>query len=232
MDLHYSDGTVKSVNIDQKIEPTNLVKIVIHDGVKKIPDDFVDEFNDLREFIMPDSVVEIGELSLRRCSNLKNIVLSQNLKTIGRNFLQACTSLENIDIPNKIEKIGKYFLFGCSSLKSLNFSTNVKVIPNGFAANCKSLKKVKIFGPIKNIIPGEKHLFGTKYPSLDSCDNLEDVEIISTVKIENIGKGNHVPEHAQIFTDCPNIGLKQLEHVKKIVIRSVMVGSFTKSATN
>lgn len=224
MDVVCDDNTVETFKICEELKQDNIIKIIIHDGITTIPDYFGFKLPNLREVKMSDSVTMIRDHFLYGCKKLKKVSLSNNITHIGIEFLADCVSIENIELPETIEVIGRYFLHTCTSLKSLNFKSNINEIGPGFIFNCSSLQSCKIFGPIKNI--NNCPIYG----GFRECTNLEEFILVSTEKLENIGYKNDIPEHAVIQSDCQKIDLKDLCHVKKILIKSKAIGDLTKNA--
>lgn len=83
-----------------------LEKVRFPEGLKIIPESFVDNCIKLTEFIMPNSIEEIGDRAFWQCGKLQELKLSSNLKSIGLEGLYYCKGLETICFPSSLETLG------------------------------------------------------------------------------------------------------------------------------
>ncbi|MDE7154012.1 MAG: leucine-rich repeat domain-containing protein [Muribaculaceae bacterium] len=83
-----------------------LEKVCIPDGLKEIPESFVDNCIKLTEFIMPNSIEVIGNRAFWQCGALKELHISSNLKSIGTEGLYYCKGLTTICFPPALETLG------------------------------------------------------------------------------------------------------------------------------
>ncbi|MDE5882030.1 MAG: leucine-rich repeat domain-containing protein [Muribaculaceae bacterium] len=83
-----------------------LEKVRIPEGLKEIPESFVDNCIKLTEVIMPNSIEVIGNRAFWQCEALKTLHLSSNLKSIGTEGLYYCKGLKTISFPSTLETLG------------------------------------------------------------------------------------------------------------------------------
>lgn len=83
-----------------------LEKVRLPEGVKFIPEDFVNNCIMMTEFEMPESVEEIRYGSFWQCGSLRELHLPSNLKSIGMEGLYYCKGLKTIIFPATLESLG------------------------------------------------------------------------------------------------------------------------------
>ncbi len=83
-----------------------LERARIPDGLKIIPESFLDNCEKMYECTMPNSVETIGYGAFWQCWSLKELILSTNLKTIEREGLYYCKGLNSIKFPATLETLG------------------------------------------------------------------------------------------------------------------------------
>ena len=72
---------------------SDVVKIELPEGVKKIGNNAFENCNNLEEVIFPDSLEEIGQEAFINCVNLKSAVYKKGVKVDPTSF-KGCIQLE------------------------------------------------------------------------------------------------------------------------------------------
>lgn len=83
-----------------------LEKMRFPEGLKVIPNSFVDNCIKMTEFIMPNSIEVIENRAFWQCGKLQELKLSSNLKSIGLEGLYYCKGLETIYFPATLKTLG------------------------------------------------------------------------------------------------------------------------------
>lgn len=85
-----------------------LEKVRFPGNVKLMPNSFVDNCIELKEFIIenPNAIEEIGDRAFWQCGKLQELQLSSKLKSIGREGLYYCKGLKTIYFPSTLETLG------------------------------------------------------------------------------------------------------------------------------
>ena len=103
---------------------THLEKVILHDGVTKIPNScFINCFN-LTEVIIPSSVTEIDSYAFEG------------------------TAIRTIDIPESVTYLGFGVFTGCEELQSVNILSSDIIFGNRLFNNCPSLESITVLGEI------------------------------------------------------------------------------------
>ncbi len=98
---------------------SNLVKVVLPEGVEYIGQcAFLDCIN-LTEINFPESLYQISNSAFVGCKNLNNIYLPKELESIEATVFSGCISLEEITIPESVKRIDWGAFIGCESLKKV-----------------------------------------------------------------------------------------------------------------
>ncbi len=136
---------------------TNLEKntvIIPEEGAKAILNNEYRENTDLVNIIIREGVTEIEYYAFYGCSNLVSVTLPQGLKKIGSYAFNGCTSLTSINLPDSIENIDSYAFNGCTALSDIKLPSSLKTIGDSVFANCTNLKKVEL-PPLLSSIGGD-----------------------------------------------------------------------------
>lgn len=137
-----------------------VTKVIVADGVDKIPDDFnyaKDGSNltlalgSVTEVIIPDSVVEIGTSAFYGCESLESVHIPNGVVSIGDYAFCRCESLESVDIPGSVASIGEWAFRDCKSLRSVTIPDSVASIGIYAFLGCESLESVYIPDSVKYI---------------------------------------------------------------------------------
>ena len=127
-------------------------KIIVHEGVQRIPECAFENFDDIEEVVLPDSVTCIERQAFSNCTNLKKINFPKYLFEIENGAFEFCTSLEEITIPQYMEYISEDVFCNCINLKKVNINGDIKCIMSGAFQNCKKLQEIKLPDSIENIM--------------------------------------------------------------------------------
>ena len=140
MQIVIKDG-VTSIGAYAFQDMGGLMSITIPDSVAKINAHAFDGNNSM-VYIKAEGVTEIGESAFKNCKNF-SFELPNGLKTIGNEAFYGCTSIGNIIIPSSVETVGQNAFAKCG-MTSVAFSDGLKTIPEGTFADCQNLTSVTI----------------------------------------------------------------------------------------
>ena len=85
--------TLKEIDMSDFSNRSDVVKIELPEGVKKIGNNAFENCNNLEEVIFPDSLEEIGQEAFINCVNLKSAVYKKGVKVDPTSF-KGCIQLE------------------------------------------------------------------------------------------------------------------------------------------
>ena len=123
---------------------TDLVSVVIPDGVIKINYDGFSGCSSLKDVSIPNSVTTIEMGAFEKCTSLKSIKLPTNLNKIGEWAFSGCTSLSGIVIPDSVKTIGYGAFENCSSFKTITIPRNVTELNSLIFEGCTSLTEIAV----------------------------------------------------------------------------------------
>lgn len=118
--------------------------VVIPDGIKAIPDEFLIYNNRVTKVVVPDSVTSIGRDAFVNCENLKEINFPEGLTCIGNTAFYGCKKLSKIDIPSTVTSIGERAFANCVLIEAVTLPVGLKKIEKGTFYACHKLVDVKI----------------------------------------------------------------------------------------
>ena len=148
-------STVMEICMSAFIRCTNLWKVVLSDGLKKINQSVFQECTSLQSIAIPSTIEEIGNLAFNNCRNLREVVMSDGLKKIGHGVFNNCSSLECINIPSTVIEIGKFAFNTCRRLREVALHNEEVQIDDKSFYDCSSLGGFKfpsLFTRLNNII--------------------------------------------------------------------------------
>ena len=109
---------------------SDILKINIEEGVKKIGSYAFSNCNAFTKIQLPNSLETIGNYAFRYCYALVSVSCGTGLKSIGNNAFDHCQALTTINIPNSVESIGNYAFNYCTVLSSIVIGDGVIGIGN------------------------------------------------------------------------------------------------------
>ncbi len=147
-------------------ERTNLIKILLPKGIKKINEEAFYRCENLKEVSLPDGLVEIGEWAFDN-SGITDVIIPESVTTIGDYAFYCCEAITSISIPDSVITIGECAFDNCLSLSNVTIGKGVSKMASGVFGACENLTNMVIPANVKVI---ESSAFG-------SCINLSDVII-------------------------------------------------------
>jgi hypothetical protein len=164
---------------------TDIVSVVIPDGVREIQDyafgectylkditipDSVTvigahafENTDISSIIIPESVTSIGDYTFSGCNKLKEVIIPESVKSIGEYAFSGCRGLGSITIPGSVTSIGDYAFYTCHNLSEIIISEGVTSIGDYAFAECVNLYRLTLPASITEI--GNNVFYDDSYQS-------------------------------------------------------------------
>ena len=125
---------------------TDIVSVVINDGVSKISNYAFSGCVNLTLIQIPYSVTSIGNYAFKSCTSLTSITLPDDLVSFGNGAFASCTGLRDITIPAGTLCLSEYQFNGCTNLESVHIPASVSQIKIGAFKNCTKLKDIYFGG--------------------------------------------------------------------------------------
>ena len=120
------------------------LRVVIGDGVKKIPGYLFRDCTGLTSVTIGNNVTSIGNDAFLSCTNLTSVTIPDSVTSIGAVAFDGCTKLRDITIPISVTSIGYYAFAGCKGLTSVAIPNSVTSIGGGAFEDCTGLTSVTI----------------------------------------------------------------------------------------
>ncbi|MBQ6152027.1 MAG: leucine-rich repeat protein [Mogibacterium sp.] len=143
-----------------------LTTVVIEDGVREIPKDFLQGCGNLTELSLPDTLEVIGENAFAGCklssstaipggvesigagafagcTGLVSATVPEGVSVIPSSVFSGCTNLTSITLPGYLDAIGSY-AFSDSGITSIVVPTGVKTIAESCFENCSALRSISL----------------------------------------------------------------------------------------
>ena len=95
-----------------------------------IPDGFFSS-SEIVSVVIPEGVTQIGGHAFQYCYSLQNVILPSTLIEIGNYAFYCCNSLSSITIPESVSKIGEYAFSNCNALTSIYIPAGIETISYG-----------------------------------------------------------------------------------------------------
>lgn len=119
-------------------------EVIIPDGIKTIPKEFLANCNKITSVIIPDSVTSIESGAFKGCSELTNITIGNNVTSIGDEAFYECKKLTNVVIPNSVTSIGKKAFYYCTSFTNITIPNSVTSIGESAFYWCEKVSDLSI----------------------------------------------------------------------------------------
>ena len=130
---------------------TELVKVVIEEGVSYLPAYAFDSCTSLNSISIPNTVNIIGKGAFYGCTGLTSITLPNTVSTILEDTFNGCAELTSIIIPNSVTELKAGVFAECNKLQTIKISSSIESIPNGAFWGCNELDNIIIPNSVKNI---------------------------------------------------------------------------------
>ena len=104
---------------------------------------WTDYCTEIVNLIIEDGVTSIGNSAFRECSNLTSVDIPNSVTSIGNSAFCECSSLTSVDIPNSVTSIGED-AFSANSITTLTIPDNVTRVGGYAFRNCKELTTIVI----------------------------------------------------------------------------------------
>ena len=98
----------------------------------------------VRRVVIAEGVERIPDFFMSSCEYLEEIVLPSTLRSIGVQAFGRCQAIESIELPNSLEEIGEQAFSDCVKLRSLSLNEGIKTIGNGAYSGCQRLTEVTL----------------------------------------------------------------------------------------
>ncbi len=118
-------------------------EVILPKGLKKI------QFgafwgSEMKKIKLPDGLKKIGDDAFTDCEKLKEINLPDSIKEIGAGAFNDCYSLKSVKIPKECNNIYFCTFIDCKNLKKVKLHENVTYISDGAFSGCTSLRELEI----------------------------------------------------------------------------------------
>ena len=161
---------------------SQIKKVVIKEGVTKLPAGLFASCENLKTVTLPDSVVSIGSRAFSGCKSLTKINFPKDLNYIGESAFVDCALTEAV-LPEGVTVIREAAFYNCEKLQTVSFAGKLTEIDDRAFYSCDTLTTVAFSGGFSGMI-GEE--------SFGYCVNLQNIEFPEGI--------TSIKEHA--FVQC------------------------------
>ncbi len=165
---------------------TNLISIIIPNGVSSIGTYAFKDCTNLTRVIIPNSVTSIEFQAFMGCSSLTSVSIPNGITFIGNLAFAWCTSLTDVTIPGSVQEMQSGIFMYCSNLTKATFNIGVTMLAGNTFSECTSLVAV-------NLPEGLQYLGGLS--TFNGCTSLTSIVIPSSVTFTG----------ASTFARCSNL---------------------------
>lgn len=96
--------------------------------------------SDLLTVIIPNGVISIGEVAFAGCESLRSVIIPESVRSIGVGAFGECKNLTSITIPEGVKTIGDSAFNGCENLTSITIPESVSLIGKEVFVRCDRLQ--------------------------------------------------------------------------------------------
>lgn len=115
---------------------SEILKVVIEDGVTSIGNDAFSWFGELIDIVLPKSVTAIGWCAFENCNSLKRVTVPGTVTDIGLWIFKGCKSLSEVKLEEGLVHLGTGIFEDCSSLKTVFWPSSLEKIDDDAFKNC------------------------------------------------------------------------------------------------
>ena len=162
------DKEIKKAGNQAFYNRTNLVSIILPEGIEEIGESTFDNCLRLETAQLPQSVNKIGRYPFKNCRKLKGLTLPQGITTIPDGLLYGCSSVDSLIVPESVTEIGKQIFYECSNIKTIVLPKSyVGRIEGEMFAKCSKLEAIELPEGITYIAPS----------AFSECGKLKAIEL-------------------------------------------------------
>ncbi len=192
---------------------TDVVKVILPSGLKKIEQYAFRSCSMLREVVFPDTLKEIARFAFWDCESLERICLPESVDIIGNAVFRDCYMLKDLKLPSKMQSIGSSAFSNCASIEKITVPDGIEIIKQRAFYGCLALKEVTLPDTVSEI---EEYAFEScrildslKLPekvkyigrhAFDTCRSLKNIYVPQTV--ESIGSSAFI--NTALLNDFPS----------------------------
>ncbi len=150
---------------------TNLVEVVIPEGVERLGWGAFGGCKNLRQIELPETLRKIERKAFCRCEALENINIPRSVSYIDEYTFEDCKSIRFLEIPETMQYCLDGAFKGCTSLETVVIPKQWREIPDFAFEGCENLKKINLPEQLSSI--GENCFY--------NCKRLEEIYIPKTL---------------------------------------------------
>ena len=98
------------------------LRVIIGDGVRKIPSCLFSGCTGLTGMTIGNSVTSIGNDAFENCTGLTSVTIPNSVTNIGRSAFSGCTGLTSVTIPDSVTNIGRSAFSDCTGLTEIYYN--------------------------------------------------------------------------------------------------------------
>ena len=190
---------------------SNILKVIIEDGITSIGRDAFANCSSLTSITIPNSVTFIGDNAFSGCSGLTSITIPNSVTCIGLCTFLGCTGLTSIIIPNSLTDIPNFAFSRCSGLTSITIPNSVTSIGYEAFAYCSGLTSITI----PNSVTGIRDFAFSRCSGLTTVILSQNIKVIEKsvfyecIKLESIT----IPPAVEYFYQSSFSGCENLKEI-------------------
>lgn len=221
----FETGTAKNSPFTSG-ENSTLKKVTFADGIKVIPQYFLNTITTLTEIEIPASVQKIGDHAFADCSNLKTVTFKEQdaskLTTIDTSAFEGCSLMTLSKLPEGVTTINASAFKDCKKISLTDLPTGLITIGNAAFENCTMLRIGKLPAITALGMAAFKNCVKLPFLSVDTS-NLAEINAtafegctgLSSVQI-NGGEKKQTTIADGAFATCNSLKWLDIENVKSI----------------
>jgi len=132
------------VSVGQAFSGTNIISIVIPNGVTEIKKDAFKNCASLAKVTIPSTVTDIGSNAFEGCAGLTGANIPDSVTEIGYEAFKNCVKLTSVKIPKGVTSIKTSTFRGCANLTGVTIPNSVTSIGVSAFKDCLNLTRVII----------------------------------------------------------------------------------------
>ena len=151
---------------------SNIVALVVDDGVATIGAYAFTSCRNLKEVRLPEGLLEIENRSFYECTSLEAITFPSSLTYIEDNSFYGCTSLTEVSVPCNL---GSSVFVHCTGLERVDLSDSITSIGSLAFSGCYNIRSI--------VLPSNLTYMG--YRVFEACTSLTEIVIPGSLRLIN-----------------------------------------------
>ena len=139
-------------NIDEHVDCSALTELFMTIDIapqlymKRLPDNFIRDYDGVKSFVIPPNIEEIGTYAFAWCDQLQTVIFTTGELNEIKDRAFMYTNIESVILPDSVCEIGPQCFAYCGNLTYFELGKGISTLHGRILQGCLKLKEVHYRG--------------------------------------------------------------------------------------